>query len=138
MAAAAGLIGTPWASSSVRSASTCFVCFEGLPATPVIQTFNEEAGKRCRVTGGDLATGYINLGDYYDYPKGSDDPYLATMELRPRDSDGFLFTADIYAGNYPTRRATPFAKSRSGHVCLDFQRTGEVLKRKLDLATYHC
>ena len=104
----------------------------------VIQTFNQEAGKHWRRTGGDLATGYINLGDYYDYPKGSDDPYLATMELRPRDSDGFLFTADIYAGNYPTRRATPFAKSRSGHVCLDFQRTGAVLKRKLDLATYHC
>lgn len=108
----------------------------------VIQTFNEEEGKHWRRTGGDLATGYINLGDYYDYPNGSarpvDDPFLATMEVRPQDADGFLYTADISAGNYLTRRATPFAKSRSGHVCLDFQRTGEVLKRELDLATYHC
>jgi hypothetical protein len=108
----------------------------------VIQTFNEEERKHWRRTGGDLATGYINLGDYYDYLNVSarpvDDPFLATMEIRPRDTDGFLFTADISAGNYLTRRATPFAKSRSGHVCLDFDRAGEVIKRKLDLATYHC
>jgi hypothetical protein len=60
------------------------------------------------------------------------------MELRPQDTEGFLYTADFYAGNNLTRRATPFAKSRSGHVCVDFRRTGEVLKRKADLATYAC
>jgi hypothetical protein len=108
----------------------------------VLQSFNEEHGKHWRRVGGDLAAGYINLGDYHDYRKGSarpaGDPFLATMEIRPQDRDGFLFTADISAGNHPTRRAIPFAKSRNGHVCLDFASSGEVLERKRDRATYNC
>lgn len=97
----------------------------------VIQTFNREEGKHWRRRGGDLAIGHIDLGDYSN-------GFLATMEVRPRDKDGFLYTADISAGNSLTRGATPFVKSRNGHICLDFQSTGEVLKRDLDLATYDC
>jgi hypothetical protein len=108
----------------------------------VIQTFNEVEGRHWRRTGGDPATGPIDLSDYYDYLNGRagsvDDPFRATMEIRPQDTDGVLYTADISAGNYRTQRAIPFAKSRSGHVCLDFQGTGEVLTRELDLTTYHC
>jgi hypothetical protein len=108
----------------------------------VIHTFNEEADTYWRRIGGDVANGYINLGEYHDYVKGTagpvDDPLLATMEIRPQDTDGFLYTADISAGNYPTRRATPFAESRNGHVCLDFKGTGEVVERELDQATYDC
>ena len=40
---------------------------------------------------------------------GARDGFLATMDVRPRDTDGVLYTADISAGNRPTRRATPFA-----------------------------
>jgi hypothetical protein len=97
----------------------------------VIQTFNAEQGKHWRRRGGDLETGHIDLGDYFN-------GYLATMDVRPRDTDGFLYTADISARNSLTRRATPFAKSRNGHVCLDFQSTGEVIKRERDFATYDC
>jgi hypothetical protein len=108
----------------------------------VIQTFNEEADKYWRRIGGDVATGYINLGDYHDYVNGNagpvDHPLLATMEIRPRDTDGFLFTADISPGNHRTRRATPFAESRNRHVCLDFKGSGEVLERKRGLAIYDC
>jgi len=108
----------------------------------VIQSFNEEADKYWRRIGGDVAAGYINLGDYHDYINGNarpvDDPLLATMEIRPRDTDGFLFTADISPGNHRTRRATPFAQSRNRHVCLDFTGSGEVLERKRGLAIYDC
>jgi hypothetical protein len=108
----------------------------------VIQTFNEEADKYWRRIGGDVAAGYINLGDYHDYVNGNagpvDDPLLATMEIRPQDTDGFLFTADISPGDHRTRRATPFAESRNGHVCLDFKGSGEVLERKRALAIYDC
>jgi hypothetical protein len=108
----------------------------------VILTFNEEADKYWRRIGGDLANGYINLGDYHDYRNGNagpvDKPLLATMEIRAQDTDGFLFTADISAGNYRTRRATPFAESRNGHICLDFKNSGDVLTRKRGLATYDC
>ncbi len=97
----------------------------------VIQTFNAEEGKHWRRRGGDLATGHIDLGDY---SKG----FLATMDVRPRDTDGVLYTADISAGNRRTRRATPFAKTRNGHICLDFHGTGEVLQRELARATYDC
>jgi len=97
----------------------------------VIRTFNEEKSKHWRRRGGDLATGHLDIGDYST-------GFLATMEVRPKDKDGFLYTADISASNYLTRRATPFVNSRNGHVCLDFQATGEVLKRELDLATYDC
>jgi hypothetical protein len=108
----------------------------------VVQTFNEEADTYWRRIGGDVATGYINLGDYHDYVKGNagpvEKPLLATMEIRPRDTDGFLFTADISPGNHRTRRATPFAGSRNAHVCLDFKSSGEVLERKRGLAIYDC
>lgn len=108
----------------------------------VLQTFNEEADKYWRRIGGDVATGYINLGDYHDYVNGNtgpvERPLLATMEIRPQDTDGFLFTADISPGDHRTRRATPFAESRNGHVCLDFKGSGEVLERKRGLALYDC
>lgn len=108
----------------------------------VIQTFNQEADRYWRRIGGDVETGYINLGDYHDYVKGNagpvSKPLLATMEIRPRDTDGFLFTADISPGNHRTRRATPFAGSRNAHVCLDFTGSGEVLERKRGLAIYDC
>jgi len=108
----------------------------------VIQAFNEEADTYWRRVGGDVATGYVNLGDYHDYVNGNagpvDDPLLATMEIRAQDTDGFLFTADISPGNHRARRATPFAESRNGHVCLDFKGSGEVLERKRGLAIYDC
>jgi hypothetical protein len=108
----------------------------------VIQTFNEEADTYWRRIGGDGATGYINLGDYHDYANVNagpvDHPLLATMEIRPRDTDDFLFTADISPGNHRTRRATPFAESRNRHVCLDFKGSGEVLERKRGLAIHDC
>jgi hypothetical protein len=108
----------------------------------VIQTFNEEADRYWRRIGGDVANGYVNLGDYHDYVKGNagpvDKPLLATMEIRPRDADEFLFTADISPGNHRTRRAAPFARSRNGHVCLDFEGDGEVLERKHGRASYDC
>lgn len=108
----------------------------------VIQAFNEEANAYWRRIGGDVATRYVNLGDYHDYVNGNagpvDKPLLATMEVRAQDTDGFLFTADISPGNHRTRRATPFAESRNGHVCLDFKGSGEVLARKHDRAMYDC
>jgi len=108
----------------------------------VIQAFNEEADTYWRRVGGDVATGYVNLGDYHDYVNGNagpvDDPLLATMEIRAQDTDGFLFTADISPGNHRARRATPFAESRNGHVCLDFEGGGEVLERKRVLVIYDC
>jgi len=108
----------------------------------VIQAFNEEADTYWRRVGGDVATGYVNLGDYHDYVNGNagpvDDPLLATMEIRAQDTDGFLFTADISPGNHRARRATPFAESRNGHVCLDFKGSGEVLERKRGLVIYDC
>jgi hypothetical protein len=108
----------------------------------VIQTFNEEADRYWRRVGGEVATGYVNLGDYHDYVNGNagpvEKPLLATMEVRAQDTDGFLFTADISPGSHRTRRATPFAESRNGHVCLDFKGSGEVLERKRALAIYDC
>ena len=108
----------------------------------VIQAFNEEADTYWRRVGGDVATGYVNLGDYHDYVKGNagpvKKPLLATMEFRAQDTDGFLFTADISPGNHRARRATPFAESRNGHVCLDFKGSGEVLERKRGLVIYDC
>lgn len=108
----------------------------------VVQTFNEEADSYWRRIGGDVANGYVNLGDYHDYVKGTagpvDKPLLATMEIRPRDTDGFLFTADISPGNHRTRRTAPFAGSRNEHVCLDFRSSGEVLERKRGRALYDC
>ena len=108
----------------------------------VIQTFNEEADTYWRRIGGDVATGYVNLGDYHDYVNGDagpvKKPLLATMEVRAQDTDGFLFTADISPGNHRTRRATPFAGSRNGHVCLDFEGNGAVVRRMRGLAVYDC
>ena len=108
----------------------------------VLRSFNEEADRYWRRTGGDLAAGYVNLGDYHDYQNGTagpvDDPLLATMVIRAQDTDGFLYTAEFSAGNHLTRRTRPFAKSRNGHVCLDFEAGGEVLERKLDRAIYDC
>jgi hypothetical protein len=108
----------------------------------VIRTFNQDADMYWRRIGGDVATEYVNLGDYHDYVKGNagpvEKPLLATMEVRAQDTDGFLFTADISPGNHGARRATPFAKSRNAHVCLDFTSSGEVLERKRGLAIYDC
>src|SRR5262245_6009448 len=77
----------------------------------VVQTFNEEQGEHWRRVEGDLEAGYVNLGDYHDYRKSdarpAKEPFLATMEIRAQDKDGLLYTADIYAGNHPTRRAAP-------------------------------
>jgi len=124
----------------------------------VIQTLNADEGKHWRRTGGDPA-GTIDLRDSYDYRTGRarpvKDPFLATMTIRPRDTEGFLYTADISAGNSRTQRTTPFTESisagkhrtkrttlftesRPRHVCVDFDETGEVITRKLGLATYHC
>ena len=108
----------------------------------VIQTFNDEADANWRRIGGDSASGYVNLGDYHDYV--NDDagpvkkPLLATMEVRAWDTDGFLFTAAISPGNHRTRRRAPFAGSRNGHVCLDFESNGVVVKRNRGRAIYDC
>ena len=108
----------------------------------VIQTFNVEADAYWRRIGGDVGSGYVNLGDYHDYVKSTagpvDDPLLATMAIRSQDTDGFLFAAEISPGNHRTRRATPFTESRNGHVCLDFKGSGEVLERERGLAIYDC
>ena len=108
----------------------------------VIQTFNEEADRYWRRIGGDAATGYVNLGDYHDYVEGNAGPVkrplLATMAIRARDTDGFLFTAEVSPGNHRTRRTAPFSGSRNAHVCLDFKSSGEVLERKRGHAIYDC
>lgn len=108
----------------------------------IIQTFNEEADAYWRRISGDVASGYINLGDYHDYVNGNagpvEKPLLATMEVRARDTEGFLFTAAISPGNHRTRRTAPFAGSRNGHVCLDFESNGVVVKRKRGRAIYDC
>jgi hypothetical protein len=124
----------------------------------VIRTLNAYDGTHWRLTGGDPG-GTIDLRDSYDYRNGTarpvKDPFLATMKIRPRDTEGFLYTADISAGNYRTQRTRPFtesipagkhrtprttlfAQSRLRDVCVDFDDTGEVLTRKHDLPTYRC
>ena len=121
----------------------------------VIQTLNADEGTHWRLTGGDPA-GTIDLRDSYDYRTGTSrpvkDPFLATMAIRPRDTAGFLYTAEISAGNKRTQRTRPFtasiknrikratlyAQSRLRDVCVDFDDTGEVLTRKHHLATYPC
>ena len=60
------------------------------------------------------------------------------MEFRAQDTEGFLFTAAISPGNHRTRRAAPFGGSRNGHVCIDFEGSGVVVKRKRGLAIYDC
>jgi hypothetical protein len=121
----------------------------------VIQTLNADDGTHWRLTGGDPA-GTIDLRDSYDYRTGRarpvKDPFLATMAIRPRDTEGFLYTAEISAGNKRTQRTRPFtvsiknrikratlySQSRLRDVCVDFNDTGEVLTRKHHLATYPC
>ena len=121
----------------------------------VIQTLNADEGTHWRLTGGDAA-GTIDLRDSHDYRTGTarpvKDPFLATMTIRPRDTGGFFYTADISAGNRRTQRTRPFtapikdrakratlyAQSRLRDVCVDFDDTGEVLTRKHHLAAYPC
>lgn len=107
----------------------------------VIRAVNVEQGRHWLRTGGDPA-GHIDLRDSYDYRKNRatpvDDPFLATIVVRPRDTKGFLYTADISAANYRTQRAAPFTRLGSGHVCIDFDDSGEIVTRERRRATYRC
>jgi len=109
----------------------------------VIQTLNAEEGRHWRRTGGDAA-GTIDLRDSFDYRNDTevpvDDPFLATMVIHPRDTEGRLYTANVSAGNYRTQRALPFIKSRNRNtnICVDFEDTGAVVTREHDLASYQC